>query len=289
MTTYVISEYEYIILTLSFTLGVSLLFINYWWDQVIIRLVKKGCVSLTHWLRAHQIFFALLLVHVGPFAYFFIVVVQTKAYVPFLWWCGVVVWLYVRVIGPVIKRLFLAFLFQKKISRALYGLSSVGLSLIISAFIMCWTNQEDGEAAFSWWFIGIYSSFIVLICVMAWSLVYRCVSLPKQTVIIKSIRCVDSQVLTSLWPLAYIAIDKLYNIYFFIAFTVFLLFFYYKNKDIKPNFIFFIFGFHFYEVEIQNGNGEFFLLITKRREVTQCEELERVSRYTEFCLVDPGK
>ena len=96
-------------------------------------------------------------------------------------------------------------------------------------------------------------------------------------------KCVIGYVISYLLPFASIVFDK-YNPYIFLGIALMIFIVMLMSNTPTANPLLFFIGYHFYEVEAENGIGNY--LVISKKSIRNKEELKTVIRVTEYLLID---
>jgi hypothetical protein len=167
-----------------------------------------------------------------------------------------------------------------KLQKALWILSSAAPMLVV--FAVAWYL---GKSTYITSIVSLISSFllIVIAAFIFWGMKTKLATLEVQAKkVIQNDRYIGYTI-SCLLPFASIAFDK-YDPYLFLGVSIIVFICMLMANTPTANPLLFFLGYHFYDVETENGIGNY--LVISKRPIRNKDELKKVIRVTEYLLID---
>lgn len=168
-----------------------------------------------------------------------------------------------------------------KLQKALWILSSG--APMLATFSIAWyiTKSTDMISLF---FIAISVILIIIAIAIFHSIKTRLSILElRAKKVTQNDKCILAYIVSYLLPFASIAFDK-YNPYLFIGIATLVFITALLAHTPTANPLLFLVGYHFYDVETENGIGNY--LVISKRNIRNKNELKKIIRVTEYLLID---
>jgi len=168
-----------------------------------------------------------------------------------------------------------------KLQKALWILSS-GAPILVTFSIAWYVTQST--YMISAFFIAISVILIIIAAAIFYEVKTKLASLGlRAKKVTQNDKCIIGYILSYLLPFASIVFDK-YNPYLFlgVALLIFIVALVAYTPTANP--LLFLIGYHFYDVETENGIGNY--LVISKKAIRNKSELKKAIRVTEYLLID---
>ena len=168
-----------------------------------------------------------------------------------------------------------------KLQKSFWILSSG--SPIFIAFSIAWYFSKSTYMTST--VSAIAATILIIIAFIIFNAIKR--KLPVLQLTVKKVSQNDRHIigysLSYLLPFASVAFDK-YNPYIFLGIAIIIFIIMLKANTPTANPLLFFAGYHFYDVEAENGIGNY--LVISKRDIRNKDEIKKVIRITEYLLLD---